>query len=288
MAIARILVPLTGAKRDREALGAAFAAAKLFTAHVEAIFVKPDPVEAMPFYGEGMSSAVMQEIMNVTKNSADSASRAARANCEALARDNQVEIIARPKRHDSPTVSFGEVQGNLPTQVAQYARLSDLVVFGPIGEDDRPGLGDAFDSTLMETGRPVLLAGAQMAKDFAAKIALAWNGSTASAHAASAALPFLKKAQSVEILTVSRGNSQPVPADELQFYLGLHGVEATARTVDGGSAPIADVLLKAAESGGNSMLVAGGYGHNRMREFFVTGVTRRVIAQAALPCFLVH
>ena len=68
MAFAKILAPLTGGPRDPIVLAGALAAAEPFASHVEALFVKPDPVEAMPFYGEGMSSAVVQEIVDVSRD----------------------------------------------------------------------------------------------------------------------------------------------------------------------------------------------------------------------------
>jgi nucleotide-binding universal stress UspA family protein len=285
---AKILVPLTGAPRDRAVLAGAFAAAKLFDAHLEALFVKPDPVEAMPFYGEGMSSAVVQEIMDVSRTAAGKASRQALAFLEDAARENDATIVEGAKLGPEVTATFREVEGNFSDQVTLAARLADLVVFGPAKEDDRPGLSDAFDATLIETGRPVLLISGTGAASFASKISVAWNGSVASAHAISAALPFLAKARSVEILTVKRGSTVPGPTDDLVVYLKLHGITATSRVVEGAGRPIADVLLDAAKSGGSGLLVAGGYGHSRLRDLFMTGVTKRVVAHAAIPCFLVH
>jgi len=288
MMFAKILVPLTGAQRDQQVLAGGLAAAGLFGSHVEALFVRPDPVEAMPFYGEGMSSAVVQEIMDVSKSAAGKAARQARIFLEAAARDGGATITENPERRRDVTASFREVEGNFSDQVTLAARLADLVVFGPAKEDDRPGLSDAFDATLIETGRPVLLISGPAAADFVTKISIAWNGSVASAHAISAALPFLAKARAVDILTVKRGGTAPGPADELVAYLKLHGIVASTRTVEGAGRPIADVLLDAAKSGGSGLLVAGGYGHSRLRDLFMTGVTKRVVAHAAIPCFLVH
>src|SRR5689334_7416605 len=157
MSVARILVPLTGAPRDQVVLAGAFAAAKLFGAHLAALFVRPDPVEAMPFYGEGMSSAVVQEIMDASKTAAGKASRQARGYLETAARNANVAVVDAPARRESASASFREVDGNFSDQVTLAARLADLVVFGSVREDDRPGLGEAFDATLIETGRPVLL-----------------------------------------------------------------------------------------------------------------------------------
>jgi nucleotide-binding universal stress UspA family protein len=285
MSFAKILVPVTGADRDAAVLAGGFAAAKLFDARVEALFVRPDPVEAMPFYGEGMSSGVVQEIMDVSKDAATKASKSARSHLEAAAKANDAPVGAKPAK--GPSAAFSEIEGNFQTQVTLAARLADLVVFGPVRENDRPGLGEAFDATLLETGRPVLLNAGGTSCDLVSRIAVAWNGSVASAHAVSAALPFLKKAKAVDILIVGKPD-EANSAAELIDYLALHGVSAAVRTVDGGNRPVADVLLEAAKSGGAGLLVAGGYGHNRIRELFVTGTTKRVVAQTTIPCFLVH
>ena len=281
MSIAKILVPVAGAERDLAPLRGGMLAAELFGAHLEALFVRPDPAEAMPFYGEGMSSSVVQEIMDVSRDAAGRAAQAARANLEQVKSESRAGAQAH--------LSFREAEGNFAEQVTLAARLSDLVVFGPLNEDDRLALGEAFDATLLETGRPVLLMPERPPVRLGSKIALAWNGSIASAHAISAALPFLTRASCVEVLTVRRGAGTTSSADDLVRYLAFHGVSATARVVEAGELPVADALLKAADTKeGDSMLVAGGYGHNRVRELFVTGTTRRVVAQTAIPCFLVH
>jgi nucleotide-binding universal stress UspA family protein len=187
------------------------------------------------------------------------------------------------------TASFRETEGAFADQVAVAARLSDLVVFGAVRENDRPGLGEAFEATLLETGRPVLLVSQVSPPDFTGKVAVAWNGSTASAHAVSAALPFLKGAAEVDVLVVRRdNNTDPIPTDDVQAYLGLHGVKANTKFVQRGERAVADALLAAASESDARLLVAGGYGHNRLRELFVTGTTKRVVAHAAIPCFLVH
>lgn len=288
MSIAKILAPVTGGPRDAIVLAGAQAAAKPFNAHVEALFIRPDPVEAMPFYGEGMSSAVVQEIMDASKTASGKASQAARQACEAAARDAGALTAPAPGKREKVTCAFVEVQGNFADRVTFAARLSDLVVFGPLKEGDRPGLSEAFEATLIETGRPILLVSQPPKPDFYDAIAVGWNGSVASAHAVTAALPYLERAARVEILTVKQPNAEPISADELKAYLGLRGIAASDRQIDAGTRPVSDVLLEAAGAGGAGMLVAGGYGHSRLRELFVTGVTRRVVAQADIPCFLVH
>ena len=288
MTIVKILAPLTGGARDGAVLASAFAAAKPFNAHVVALFVRPDATEAVPFYGESVSAAVMQEIADASKKASDSAIGIARASLAAAAKEAGAELLAAPDKRGAVSASFREVLGNFADQVTLAARLSDLVVFGALKEDDRPGLSEAFEATLLETGRPVLLSPQAAPVTFCKKIALAWNESVASAHAVTAALPFLKCAESVEILSVTRGKDELIDSSELKAYLKLRGIAATERVIDAGSRVVGDVLLEEAAKSGAGMLVAGGWGHSRLREMFFSGVTRHVVSHAELPLLLVH
>jgi hypothetical protein len=288
MTFVKILAPLTGGPRDGAVLASAFAAAKPFNAHVAALFVRPDATEAVPFYGESVSASVMQEIADASKKASDEASKLARFALENAARSAGAVVVDKPELRDVPTVSLKEVTGNFADQVTLAARLSDLVVFGPLKEGDRAGLTEAFEATLLETGRPVLLSATAAPISFCKKVAVAWNESTASAHAVTAALPFLKCAESVEILSITRGKDEPIECGDLCSYLKLRGIASTERKIDAGTRSIGDALLEEAAATGAGLLVAGGYGHSRLREMFFAGVTRHVVGQAALPLFLVH
>jgi nucleotide-binding universal stress UspA family protein len=157
-----------------------------------------------------------------------------------------------------------------------------------LSESDKPGLTEAFESTLVETGRPVLLTAMAPARDFDGKIALAWDGSLPCAHAAIAALPYLSRAAAVEILSVRRDASEESSLPEIHEYLALHGIRCADRVMDARARPIGEVLLETAVAGGAGMIVLGGYGHSRLREFFAGGVTRHVVSHATIPLFLMH
>lgn len=81
MAYKKILAPLTDVTRDANVLASAFAAARPFDAHVVALFVRPDSVEAKPFFGEGVSGSMVQEIVDVAKEAADKTSNRCRKPC---------------------------------------------------------------------------------------------------------------------------------------------------------------------------------------------------------------
>src|SRR5665213_3002105 len=124
MAYVKILAPLTGGARDATVLAAAFAAAKPFNAHVIALFVRPDPAEAMPFFGEGVSGAMAQEIVDAAKEAADKAAHDARAAIAITAGECGAVLTEKPEKLDSLSISFREVQGNFADRVARASRLS--------------------------------------------------------------------------------------------------------------------------------------------------------------------
>ena len=85
MAIQLILAPLTGGKRDALTLASAFAAAEPLKAHVRALFVRPDPTETLPFFGDDMAPTIAAEIVDTAREAADAASASAQASLNAAA-----------------------------------------------------------------------------------------------------------------------------------------------------------------------------------------------------------
>jgi len=288
MSYVKILAPLTGGTRDATVLASAFAAAEPFKAHVIALFVRPDPAEAMPFFGEGVSGVMAQEIVDAAKEAADKAAQEARAAIAITAGEAGAVLTAKPERRASVSISFREVQGNFADRVARASRLSDLVVFGPLKQNDKPGLAEAFEAALLETRRPVVLTGQTPPKNFAKRIAIGWDGSGACARAALAAMPYLARAEAIELLSVRKPKEECESCEEAIEYLKLHGLECNERLIDAGSRSIGQVLLESASQGGAGLLVLGGYGHSRLLQMFAGGVTKHVVAHAEMPLFLVH
>ena len=288
MAYVKILAPLTGGARDATVLAYAFAAAQPFNAHIVALFERPDPAEAMPFFGEGVSGAMAQEIVDAAREASDKASSEGRAALAAIAKEAGITVTDKPEKRDGVSISYREVQGNFADRVARAARLSDLVLFGPLKQSDRPGLAEAFEATLLETGRPVVLTGQAPPRNFARRIAIGWDGSGACARALLAAIPYLARAEAIDLLSIRKPNTECESCDEAKDYLSLHGLSCNEKMVDAGQRGIGEVLLGAASQSGAGLLVLGGYGHSRLLQMFATSVTQHVVAHAEMPLFLVH
>jgi nucleotide-binding universal stress UspA family protein len=287
MAIAKILASVTGGIRDEAVLRHAIAAARPFNAHIVAIFVRPDLAEAIAFFSDGVSGAVVDEVISASRDASEEAARRVETTLKEVCDSENIAIVSEPQRSDKVTLSFHQAQGNLSDQLTEAARLSDLVVFGPLQDGDKIGLADAFVQTLTETDRPALLATEDAPSNFAKRIAIGWDGKSAASQAVSAALPYITRAESVEILSVRRGAAEAQPTKALREYLSLHGVSTTERVIDRETRSTGEVLLDAA-TGTADLLVVGGYGHSRIRESLIGGVTRHVITHAKLPVFMVH
>jgi nucleotide-binding universal stress UspA family protein len=288
MSFAKILAPLTGGARDAAVLATAFAAAQPFGAHVEALFVRPDPAEAMPFFGEGVSGAVLQEIVDVAKEASDKAVEQVRATLASAAAAAGAAVADMPAKHQGITASLRETIGNFADRLTQESRLSDLVVLGPLREGDKAGLMEAFEAVLLDTGRPVLLTAQQPPATLGTRIAIGCDGTVASAHAVTAALPFLKRAESVALFTIRRGEEKSGVCTEVKNYLALHDVTASEKSVEPGPRPPGEVVLDAAVKCGADLLVLGGYAQSRLKQTLFGSVTRHVVSHAQLSLFLVH
>lgn len=287
MTIAKIIAPLTGGKRDKTVLATAFVAAKPFAAHVVALFVHADPRLAIPYMGAPLSPDVVQAIIDSAQEMTRAAAKSARAALNEAAQAAGAEILPAPRKTAALSASFCEVEGFFPHSVAEEARLSDLIVFGPVSPADGPDLADAFIETLLKTERPVLLA-AKTPASLTTGIAVAWDGSAIAARALVGAMPFLKQAGTVTLLSCQHSGARKTQFDDVEDYLALHGVRCTERLVDPGKRGIGEALLEAATEAGATMLVMGGYGHSHLGETIFGGVTQHVRWHASLPVLMFH
>ena len=287
MAYRKILVQLAGTARDATVLRHGFELATTFGSHVAAVFIRPDPAEVVPYLGDGISASVVQEVIDASREAAKVATAAARSAFNRAAKDAGVATdgTARPA---GVGASFYAREGAIDGVIAEEARLSDLVLFDCPAETQEAGLRAALESAMINGRKPVLLVPRSVAKIAGAKIAIGWDGGAAAAHAISAAIPLLKRADSIEILNVSSGPIDTQQMDRLRDYLNLHGLQAIEHGINPGSQGTAVALIGAAQRCDAGLLVMGGYEHSRLREIALGGVTRHILAHATMPVFLAH
>jgi nucleotide-binding universal stress UspA family protein len=119
-------------------------------------------------------------------------------------------------------------------------------------------------------------------------VLVAWNGSTEQAHTNAFALPLLRRAEKVTVLTVE-GNLTPGPsAEDAARQLRRSGEKAQAMTVKPGARSAGEMILEQAASLGCDLLVKSAYTQSRLRQMIFGGATRHILANASLPGFMAH
>jgi nucleotide-binding universal stress UspA family protein len=179
--------------------------------------------------------------------------------------------------------------------LALHARYADLAV---VGQTNPKGVQDGSDGSIpvaavLGSGRPVLTV--PFAGDFPTigkRVLVAWNASREAARAVADALPLLQAADHVTILAINPrrgiGGHGDVPAADIALHLARHGVQAEAAHTVAKDIADGEALLSYASDISADLIVAGAYGHSRMRETVFGGVTRTLLAEMTVPVLLSH
>lgn len=186
------------------------------------------------------------------------------------------------------------VDGTAIDAVVQHGRTSDLVVLGQHDRQDDldTAPSDLPQRALMELGRPVLMVPyAGQFEGPARRAVVAWDGSREAAVALHAALPALRRAAKVTLISYRRsgreGAGDELLVREMLHYLRRHDIEASAED-DVSEIEVGDSLLSRITDLGADLLVMGGYGHSRFRELMLGGATRQILAQMTVPVLVAH
>ncbi|AIT78393.1 universal stress protein [Novosphingobium pentaromativorans] len=174
--------------------------------------------------------------------------------------------------------------------VADHARLHDLVI---IGTDSRGMLSDRIiaENLLFEIGRPLIVVPPNYLAEFAChRIAAAWDNSRVAARALGDALALLPGIEEIVLLTVGGEKAilSSIDHDAMVRMLERRGVSARVERRDLNGRSIGEAIQDDALDVGANLLVMGGYGHSRLREFILGGATLSVFANPQLPILMSH
>lgn len=183
----------------------------------------------------------------------------------------------------------------VPDLLAGYARLSDLIVV-PMPEG---GYLDQLDShwyletALFDSGRPILVVPHDYRSPGAGAfgtVVVAWDHTRAAARAMADALPILRLAKSVRLLTITNEKiiPQEPPPLEVVSHLAAHGVHVAYDAVDADGRDAATAIADYLREHSGDLLVMGGYGHSRVREFILGGATKHMLTHPPVPVFMSH
>ncbi|QRG07461.1 universal stress protein [Xanthobacter dioxanivorans] len=248
-----------------------------FGAHLTGLTVAYE-IDVPPFYMGALPTDFIDAQVLENQAAADKAAQGFTAAATAAGVTHDVRTL---------TASLGVAASTF----ADMSRLFDITVVGQ-PDPDRPGPEEVIAETvLIESGRAVLIVPYVQTKPFTPdRAVVAWDGSRAAARALAEALPLLHRTKDVEIFRVTRHEEdEDTAGQEVARHLARHGVAAKVRRLPVSSGePIAAAILNEVSDQGADFVVMGGYGHSRLRELVMGGVTREILATMTVPVLMAH
>jgi len=198
-------------------------------------------------------------------------------------------VAAAKTTPDRPWFSwFAEVPPG-ESLVGSHGRVFDVIVMSRPDAEMASPHNRAIESGLFESGRPVLLTPPTAPKQIATNIMIHWNGSTEQARTNALAMPLLRLAKRVTVLTVIGGQNVPGPsADQVRKHLRYNGIAAEPMDIQLEGRSTGEAVLAAAKAQGCDLLVKGAFTRTRLRQMIFGGVTSHIMRHADLPLLMAH
>lgn len=278
MTIRSILLHTASETCDPDCGPSAFALqfAQAFDARITALVYELDVVSPRSAYGRRITAEARATVTERNSNARDRA---------ALLRDAAAKLQVQADVLTERSFAY-----TIPEVVADRARLHDLTV---TGVDERGLLSEhaIAEYVLFQSGLPVIVVPADHAAPFSCdKVVVAWDYSRTAARALADAMPFLRKATEVNLVAFGddKEMDSSLTRDDVLTALKHRGIQARYEQAERGDLDIAAAINAFAASAEADLLVMGGYGHSRFREFVLGGATRVVLQTPALPTLLSH
>ncbi|HUD86013.1 MAG TPA: universal stress protein [Xanthobacteraceae bacterium] len=272
-----IVVNLGLGERGSPAGDYAISVADAFDAHVVGISFLYDPI--VPVSATGYIPA---EVIETQRSDNEAAAKAAVDRFTAAA--SRAGVSAEQVTLSASLAGAGDTFGRI-------ARRYDLAIVGQA----EPGMSSVeeiiAESTLFESGRPMIVVPyIQKAPLKLDNVMVCWDGSRPAARAIADAMPLLEKAGRVEVVIIAneRGKQDEIEGADLGQHLARHGLKVEVNRMAGGKIDVADALLSHLADSSADFIVMGGYGHSRLREFVLGGVTHSILRSMTAPVLMAH
>jgi Universal stress protein family len=235
---------------------------------------------------------MLAEALNVVEQQNRQGTQQARITLAEFCKRDGVFLANDPTRTDGVSAHWCEKTGDEFDELTSQARFHDLLVLA--GGAERKGRlpPEGIGQIIVGSGRPVLLAAEKPRKSLTKTIAIAWKDTPEAARAVSAAMPLLSKAERIEVLSANEEDTRAMEcldcSDSIVQQLRWHGLNAYGHFVIPAGRTIPKAILETAHSFNADLLVMGGYGHSRLREFIFGGFTQRILDGVDLPVLMFH
>lgn len=286
MSVRKFLLPVSSTSSAAAALQVGLTLAKRWNAHLQVLHIRTAQ-ELAPFVGEGMTGAMIEDMMSATERATGARERSLEELFTIEAEAAGVAVSEGLRGSDEPSASFTALAGREEEVVAHRARLADLTIVAHPQAGEDVAAADALHAVLFDSGRPVLLAPVALPETIGKRVAIAWNGTANAASALASVMPFVRQAEAVRIL-VSDDYRRPGPTGaDVAEYISYHGVTAEVVQFYPRKGVTGAGLLAAATDFGADLMSMGAYSTaSRLRQLILGGITRHVLEHAQLPVLM--
>jgi nucleotide-binding universal stress UspA family protein len=251
--------------------------AAAFQAHLLGVAFAYEPIVAYSATG-----AIPAEFLEAQRSEADKTARKAIDRFEEEAKRAGISWETR--------VLSASISG-ASDQLGRIGRRFDVIVLGQPTRD-KPMPDEVIDEgVLFDSGRPVVFVPFIQKEGMKLdRVIVCWDGGRAATRALADSMPFLEKAKQVEVVVVG---SKPPKSDEISGadigqHLARHGLKVDVKRITSPDIDVASTILSYAADASADLIVMGGYGHSRLREFVLGGATRGLLESMTVPVLMSH
>src|SRR5262249_20682883 len=273
-----VVVNLTGGHPQDFATDYAISIAAAFGAHIAGVGFIYEPV--IP---GSMLGGIPTDLIEVQREENSKAAKEAIARFEGAAK--AANLSAETRMVDASVAGAADLFGRI-------ARRFDIAVVGQARREQGASEELLIEGVLFGSGRPVIIVPYVQKQPLKLdRIIICWDGSRPAARAIGDAMPFLERAKLIEIVVVTgeRDKSGEITGKNMKRHLARHGINVEIKHITGGSgSDVPNTILSHAADSGTDFMVLGGYGHSRLREFILGGVTRSIMRSMTVPVLMSH
>jgi nucleotide-binding universal stress UspA family protein len=271
-----VMVLLDGGKSDGLRIAAAAELVGRFRARILAVFVNVLPL-LVPEEGGAIAGSVV--LMNKAR---------------AIGDDIESDLAKRLSQSAQPFElrRYDVLSDTKPSIAAREARAADtFVALSPNGSPHEDS-DEIVKEVLFGSGRHVFLVPRANGQRRFGHVIVAWNGTRESARALSEAIPYLERAERVTVLVVvvrvSDVEDEILLGSDAVTHLDHHGIKAELQRISEENQDAGATLLAETQRLGGDLIVLGGYGHSRLREWLLGGVTEKLLHESPVPLLVAH
>jgi len=271
-----VVVALSLAESRDVAADYAVSVATAFDAHVTGVAFAYEPVMPGTLMGDVPAGLIESSRIQSRDAAAAAAERFEKAAPPGISLETRVM--------DATVVGGADLFGRI-------ARRFDLSVVSQSEPDRASGQDLIIEAALFQSGRPVIIVPyTQRAGLSLQRVLVGWDASRTAARAIGDAMPFLSRAEAIDIMIVAtdRAKEDEITGADIGHHLARHRLNVDVKRVVARDTDVANTILSYAADSSADFLVMGGYGHSRLREFVLGGATRGILASMTIPVMMSH